>query len=207
MLLRAPQLERHHNASFSPSVCSQWKYAGGTAGALLAGRSASVSGAVCPGYSAWKSGEVACWDRIPRQRRGAPPFAKRKEAAVKEVADDIDEDMRVGLNEVATEAVRVMLSEDIQKLAEFKAKVDYLGEYLVGEQEMEAAKFMLVVKGLLEHQVVEEAETLKGSYKSAFEKIGSLLEDSGWQLTLPGQEPGDMEMIDDELIPPVLRPN
>lgn len=139
-------------------------------------------------------------------RRGTCLWAKRKESAVKEAVDDIDEDMRVGLNEVANEALRAMLSEDIQKLAEFKSKVDYFGEYLVGEGEMEAAKFMLVIKGLLEHQVPEEAETLEGSYKKAFEKIGSLLEDSGWQLMLPGQEPGDMDMIDDELIPPVLRP-
>eukprot|EP00271_Cylindrocystis_brebissonii_P015065 TRINITY_DN37005_c0_g1_i1.p1 TRINITY_DN37005_c0_g1~~TRINITY_DN37005_c0_g1_i1.p1 ORF type:complete len:230 (-),score=46.28 TRINITY_DN37005_c0_g1_i1:168-857(-) len=136
--------------------------------------------------------------------------AKRTDAPVKDVEtekqEELDEDMRVGLNEVANEAVRVMLSEDIQQVSAFKRKVDTLGEFLVGEGQLDAARFMFVVQGMLNHALPEEVNELRGIYKAAFEKMGGLLEDSGWLLALPGQEDGAaMEMVDEELIPPVLR--
>jgi len=50
---------------------------------------------------------------------------------------------------MSNEAIRVMLGEDIQELMEFKDKVDTVGEYLVSEGLMDAARFMLVLKGML----------------------------------------------------------
>ena len=46
-----------------------------------------------------------------------------------------------------------MLSEDIQALGAFKKKAEYLMEFLAEEGQVEAAKFMFVVQGLLDHRV------------------------------------------------------
>ena len=46
-----------------------------------------------------------------------------------------------------------MLSEDIQALGRFKKKAEYLLEFLAEEGQVEAAKFMFVVQGLLDHRV------------------------------------------------------
>eukprot|EP00850_Spirogloea_muscicola_P014971 SM000111S18794 [mRNA] locus=s111:183250:196627:+ [translate_table: standard] len=121
--------------------------------------------------------------------------AKRLGAADAPETDSLDEDLRTGLNEVANEAVRVMLSDDIQMLTDFKAKVDYLGEFLVGESEVEAARFMLVIKGMLNHELLPERDLLTGPYDKAFCKIASLIDDSGWQVNRPGEEVAGLEMV------------
>eukprot|EP00850_Spirogloea_muscicola_P019296 SM000187S03913 [mRNA] locus=s187:122007:123590:- [translate_table: standard] len=138
--------------------------------------------------SAAARGRAAARARLP-----ARP-AKRLDTADAPEAGDLDEDLRTGLNEVANEAVRVMLSEDIQMLTDFKAKVDYLGEFLVGESEVEAARFMLVIKGMLNHELLPERDLLTGPYEKAFCKIASLIEDSGWQVNRPGEEVAGLEM-------------
>lgn len=52
-----------------------------------------------------------------------------------------------------TEAVKVMLAEDDKMLETFKDKVDFLGEFLVQDGQMEAARFMLILRGMLDHEV------------------------------------------------------
>lgn len=44
-------------------------------------------------------------------------------------------------------------------------------------------------------QLVEEAKLLEGPYKRAFEKVGSVMEDSGWLLAPPESEAGNVEMV------------
>jgi len=46
-----------------------------------------------------------------------------------------------------------MLAEDDKMLETFKDKVDFLGEFLVQDGQLEAARFMLVLRGMLDHEV------------------------------------------------------
>ncbi|GJP50131.1 hypothetical protein CLOM_g9270 [Closterium sp. NIES-68] len=149
-----------------------------------------------PGLSRDGSGAV--------QARSVRARARRVEGAGEGGEEVLDEDVRVGLNEVSNEAVRAMLSEDIQAVGAMKRKVDEAGEYLVAEGHMDAARFMLVVKGMLEHTLVPEVDDLQGPFRTAYDKMASVLDDSGWMLAPPGQE-GGPDMVDDELLPPVLR--
>jgi hypothetical protein len=55
--------------------------------------------------------------------------------------------------QTSNEALKVMLSEDDKLVAAFKEKLDYLGEYLVQDGQHEAAQFMLVLRGMLDHEV------------------------------------------------------
>ncbi|KAL3690369.1 hypothetical protein R1sor_016679 [Riccia sorocarpa] len=131
--------------------------------------------------------------------------AKRKSSTADlNTEDELDEDLRTGLNEVSTEALKVMLGEDGKVLEQFREKVDYLGEYLVQEGHLDAARFMLVLRGMLDHEVYPQKDELKGAYKKAFDTIAALIEDSGWVLKRAGRDVGGVEMVDDELIPPVL---
>lgn len=147
-----------------------------------------------PSHSVEKRGRYHC------------QFAKRKssQVAVSE-GEELDEDLRAGLNETSNEALKVMLSEDDKLVAAFKEKVDYLGEFLVQDGQHEAAQFMLVLRGMLDHELYPQKDDLRGLYKKAFDKIWGVLEDSGWLLTQPGAEAGEVQMVDDELIPPVLQ--
>lgn len=47
----------------------------------------------------------------------------------------------------------MMLSEDIQEVLAYKDKVDSYGEILVANKEIDAARFMLVIRGMLDHKV------------------------------------------------------
>ncbi|CAI5483577.1 unnamed protein product [Closterium sp. Yama58-4] len=149
-----------------------------------------------PGLS--RDGNAAVQARSVRAR------ARRVEGNSEGGGDALDEDVRIGLNEVSNEAVRAMLSEDIQAVSAMKRKVDEAGEYLVAEGHMDAARFMLIVKGMLEHQLLPEVEDLEGPFRAAYDKMASVLDNSGWMLAPPGQE-GGPDMVDDELLPPVLR--
>lgn len=54
-----------------------------------------------------------------------------------------------------------MLAEDDKMLETFKDKVEFLGEFLVQDGQMEAARFMLILRGMLDHEVIaEHAPTL-----------------------------------------------
>jgi hypothetical protein len=46
-----------------------------------------------------------------------------------------------------------MLAEDDKMLETFKEKVDFLGEFLVQDGQTEAARFMLILRGMLDHEV------------------------------------------------------
>ncbi|CAI5505630.1 unnamed protein product [Closterium sp. Naga37s-1] len=138
------------------------------------------------------------------QARSVRAKARRVEGNPKGDGEGLDEDVRVGLNEVSNEAVRAMLSEDIQAVSAMKRKVDEAGEYLVAEGHMDAARFMLIIKGMLEHQLLPEVEELEGPFRAAYDKMASVLDNSGWMLAPPGLE-GGPDMVDDDLLPPVLR--
>jgi hypothetical protein len=97
--------------------------------------------------------------------------------------------------QTSNEALKVMLSEDDKLVAAFKEKVDYLGEFLVQDGQHEAAQFMLVLRGMLDHELYPQKDDLRGLYKKAFDKIWGVLEDSGWLLTQPGAEAGEVQMV------------
>jgi hypothetical protein len=60
--------------------------------------------------------------------------------------------------QTSNEALKVMLSEDDKLVAAFKEKVDYLGEFLVQDGQHEAAQFMLVLRGMLDHEVRDKQQ-------------------------------------------------
>lgn len=55
--------------------------------------------------------------------------------------------------QISTEALKAMLSEDDREVAHVREKVEYLGEYLVQENQLDAARFMLILRGMLDHEV------------------------------------------------------
>ncbi|GBG89178.1 hypothetical protein CBR_g48886 [Chara braunii] len=129
--------------------------------------------------------------------RAVPPSDENQGSNWEEELDE--EDLRTGLNEVSNKAIRVMLSGDIQALQEMKEEVNSIGEYLAQEKQWDAARFMLVLLGLLEKKVIDEADQLEGMYKEAFEKIGQVIDDSGWALARPDKDlPG--EAMDDGVV-------
>lgn len=46
-----------------------------------------------------------------------------------------------------------MLAEDDKMLENFKDKVDHVGEFLVQNDQLEAARFLLILRGMLDHEV------------------------------------------------------
>ena len=58
--------------------------------------------------------------------------------------------------QTVTEALKVMLAEDDKMLETFKDKVDFLGQFLVEDGQMEAARFMLILRGMLDHEVIAQ---------------------------------------------------
>ncbi|KAG0504136.1 hypothetical protein M758_8G070700 [Ceratodon purpureus] len=131
------------------------------------------------------------WDVAVRRRVSSWPCgARRKESGATKTQQEVldDEDLRAGLNETVTEALKVMLAEDDKMLETFKDKVDFLGEFLVQDGQMEAARFMLILRGMLDHEVYPQYEELEEPYKKAFNTLWCLLEDSGWLLKQPGAE-------------------
>eukprot|EP00899_Mesostigma_viride_P012811 jgi/Mesvir1/21530/Mv03972-RA.1 len=113
----------------------------------------------------------------------------------------VDEDFLKSLNEVSSKAVRVMLSENTRQIEEFFDELDSMGQSLVQDGEIETARYMLVLQAMLRHKVHPEAERLQPVFQKAFQKVGGLLEDSGWKLEFEGKG-GSPDMIDEELIPP-----
>lgn len=148
---------------------------------------------------------IASITRILSTRRLSswPCGARRKSSSVTKTDAEVldDEDLRAGLNETVTEALKVMLAEDDKMLEAFREKVDFLGEFLVQDGQVEAARFMLILRGMLDHEVYPQFEELQGPYKKAFNNLWCLLEDSGWLLKVPGseipqveEEPGEPEL-------------
>ncbi|XP_024527988.1 uncharacterized protein LOC112345450 [Selaginella moellendorffii] len=118
--------------------------------------------------------------------------------------DLLEEDVVLeGLNELANDALQVMLGKKSKSVMDCLEELDEAGEYLVKEGKLDAARFVLVIKNMLDHQVIAEKNDLEGAYKRAFERIWSCVEDSGWSLAMPENETG-VDLLDDELIPPVL---
>lgn len=124
-----------------------------------------------------------------------PCGARRKSTSTVETDPDVldDEDLRAGLNETVTEALKVMLAEDDKMLENFKDKVDHVGEFLVQNDQLEAARFLLILRGMLDHEIYPQCEELEGPYKKAFYSMWSVLEDSGWLLKQPGAEIPEVE--------------
>ncbi|CAM6095526.1 unnamed protein product [Calypogeia fissa] len=147
-----------------------------------------------------KRGSSSLVLRAKRKSRGGGDVVQQGEDA----EEELDEDMQAGLNEISTEVLKAMLSEDDREVAHVREKVEYLGKYLVQENQLDAARFMLILRGMLDHEVVPQKDDLKGPYKKAFDTIAAVIEDSGWVLKHEGADVGGVEMIDDELMPPVL---
>lgn len=132
--------------------------------------------------------------------------AKRKTSKLEEVKENLstDEDLLPVLNQISNEAVKAMVMPNEKAVKELKEKVCYLERSLVQEGKTDAARFMLIIGGMLDHTVPAENDKLNHVYKAAFIKIWNIVEDSGWPLKLENQETLQ-EMVDDDLVPPVVQ--
>lgn len=132
--------------------------------------------------------------------------AKRKTSKLEEVKESlsIDEDLLPVLNQISNEAVKAMVMPKEKEVNELKEKVCYLERSLVQEGKTDAARFMLIIGGMLDHTVPAEKDELNHVYKAAFIKIWNIVEDSGWPLKFENEETLQ-EMVDDDLIPPVVQ--
>ncbi|KAH9320439.1 hypothetical protein KI387_015078 [Taxus chinensis] len=147
-------------------------------------------------------GGFSLW--VPR-RRAISTHAKKKSSKPEVVkgSSPVQDDILSGLNEISNEAVKAMARHDSKAIEELKDKVNYLERYLVEEGETDAAKFMLIIAGMLDHMVPAEKDELSDVYKAALKKMWNIVEDSGWILKFENEETMQ-EMVDDDLIPPVL---
>ncbi|GLJ12807.1 hypothetical protein SUGI_0198180 [Cryptomeria japonica] len=152
--------------------------------------------------SSSKFGGLNLW--VTRSRTISTHAKKKssKPQLVKESSTTGD-DILAGLNEISNEAVKAMTKQNSEAIEELKDKVDYLERYLVEEGETEAAKFMMIIGGMLNHIVPAEKDELNDVYKAALKKMWNIVEDSGWILKFENEETMQ-EMVDDDLIPPVL---
>ena len=84
-------------------------------------------------------------------------------------------------NVLCNRVLRAILGEDG---GEVGALVWELDGQLDDDQaaDPEARQFLHVLRGLLQHRLVSEADTLAGKYRDALEKMFLHIEDSGWQL-------------------------
>lgn len=141
---------------------------------------------------------------LSHQQILTPPRAKRKPSPAQQ-ADELllDDDFKNSINELSTEAVRTMLSDDMKRMDALREKLLDLELYFEKEKEEDALQFVLVISSMLDHRILPEAKQLKGIYIKAFQKICNIVEDSGWLLKGDENEVG-VEMVDDELIPPTL---
>lgn len=116
--------------------------------------------------------------------------AKRKTSKLEEVKENlsIDEDVLPILNQISNEAVKAMVMPNEKAVNELKEKVRYLERSLVQEGKTDAARFMLIIGGMLDHMVPAEKDELDHAYKAAFIKIWNIVEDSGWPLKFENEE-------------------
>ena len=117
---------------------------------------------------------------------GAPPAPSSADAAGWEAlaAAAGPEEAAAGAGEwnvLCNRVLRAILGEDG---GEVGALVWELDGQLDDDQaaDPEARQFLHVLRGLLQHRLVSEADTLAGGYRDALEKMFVHIEDSGWQL-------------------------
>ncbi|KAI5078678.1 hypothetical protein GOP47_0006349 [Adiantum capillus-veneris] len=115
----------------------------------------------------------------------------------------LDEDLKNSINELSTQAVKIMLSDNMRGMGDLRDKLFDLEIYFEKENEEDALLFVLSIRDMLDHKILPEAKQLKGIYMKAFQKIFSMVEDSGWRLKGNDDE-SEVRMIDDDLIPPTL---
>lgn len=135
------------------------------------------------------------------------PHAKRKPSSSSPPQQDdellLDYDFKDSINQLSTDAVKTMLSDNMKRMDELREKLLDLELYFQKEKEEDALLFILVITSMLDHRILPEAKQLKGIYLKAFQKICNIVEDSGWLLKGDEKELG-VEMVDDELIPPTI---
>ncbi|KAK9842981.1 hypothetical protein WJX74_005274 [Apatococcus lobatus] len=110
-------------------------------------------------------------------------------------------DLQGKLNELCNQGVRIMLGGDLNALGGFKDKLFEYGAVFTEADNKEATMFCYVLFRLAEHQVALAAEELTGNYKEAYEKMFGMLEDSGWQLKMEGDEEAS-DLLEEELLQP-----
>ncbi|MCO5596347.1 hypothetical protein L7F22_050408 [Adiantum nelumboides] len=108
----------------------------------------------------------------------------------------LDEDLKNSINELSTQAVKAMLSDNMKRMDDLRDKLFDLEIYFEKENEEDALLFVLAIREMLDHKILPEAKHLKGAYMKAFQKVFSMVEDSGWHLKGNDDE-SDVQMVEE----------
>eukprot|EP00238_Polyblepharides_amylifera_P009842 CAMPEP_0196584790 /NCGR_PEP_ID=MMETSP1081-20130531/48483_1 /TAXON_ID=36882 /ORGANISM="Pyramimonas amylifera, Strain CCMP720" /LENGTH=139 /DNA_ID=CAMNT_0041906133 /DNA_START=326 /DNA_END=745 /DNA_ORIENTATION=+ len=99
-----------------------------------------------------------------------------------DAASEDSPEWKLAINQLANRCLRVMLSENLMQVYKQQAEVDEVGKLLVGSGKRQSILFCYVLRRMLDHEVPEEADSLKGEFRVGFEKLYGVVEESGWTL-------------------------
>eukprot|EP00210_Caulerpa_lentillifera_P003162 g3021.t1 len=102
--------------------------------------------------------------------------------------DESDPALVEALNEVSSMTLAALLKEDEEEIITIQDELYRLGEFFSKQGNKEAALFMFVLYKMSNHQIPKVVKALSGIYLTAYQKIGGLLEDSGWELKMEDSE-------------------
>ncbi|KAK9856102.1 hypothetical protein WJX84_006582 [Apatococcus fuscideae] len=135
----------------------------------------------------------------PASQQKATEWAALAEGEVEDLEAKGLPDLQGKLNQLCNKGVRIMLGGDLNALGGFKDQLFEYGAVFTKAENKEATMFCYVLFRLAEHQVALAAKDLTGNYKEAYEKMFGMLEDSGWQLKMEGDD-AEPDLLDEELM-------
>eukprot|EP00245_Coleochaete_scutata_P003669 TRINITY_DN1547_c0_g1_i1.p1 TRINITY_DN1547_c0_g1~~TRINITY_DN1547_c0_g1_i1.p1 ORF type:complete len:226 (+),score=52.25 TRINITY_DN1547_c0_g1_i1:34-678(+) len=174
-------------------------------GVTVGSRRIPLSSTLPVRYSEWLWRSDSLMERHKKQCNSRLKAVANTEQ-VKSEEELEEEDILVGLNETANEALRVMLGGKDSEVVALMEKMEYIREFLEQEKQTDAERFVRIVLAMLDHKILLEADDLRGVHKKAFDRMCHLLEDSGWKLKVPGEgeEEGEDMVDEEEMMPPVF---
>lgn len=90
-----------------------------------------------------------------------------------------------------------MLREETGRLLDYRDELSRFGQYFSERNNVAGATFIYVLYKMTEHILPKQMVNLEGIYLEAFEKMFSMLEDSGWQLSPEPEEGQEVELIEE----------
>lgn len=90
-----------------------------------------------------------------------------------------------------------MLRGETNRLMDYRDELSRFGQYFSERNNVAGATFIYVLYKMTEHILPKQMVNLEGIYLVAFEKMFSMLEDSGWQLSSEPEEGEELELVEE----------
>ncbi|KAK9906463.1 hypothetical protein WJX75_002218 [Coccomyxa subellipsoidea] len=113
------------------------------------------------------------------------------------LADEKDPELQESINEVCNKGLRYMLRGETNRLMDYRDELSRFGQYFSERNNVAGATFIYVLYKMTEHILPKQMVNLEGIYLVAFEKMFSMLEDSGWQLSSEPEEGEELELVEE----------